>query len=395
MKKLLVLLTVCVLVAALTAPAMAKQEWSFYGSVRIETTVNDVDDEANTQNGANQFFDDADLFWDSAAQGGSRFGAWSRGDVVSGRIEADVTGWGARLYYGIWHLGWANLIFGQTYQPAAQFISGQSWYGELGLLGLGAVYASRDPQIKLEVPFTNGTFEFAAIRPATEGVPAALTAADIDGTVDTDVWMPKLEAELAYKFGPLAFELHGGWQSYDYEANVVNNQTANDYDVDAYWGGAVVKFSMGPFYANLTGHWAENPRSLGILDPDQLGIDAANGASAVGLGVTWDAVTQSINDVEEWGGAIAVGFRVNDMLAFEAGYGLVDQERDNHSATNGVQVGDEWSAWYVQASITPVKGIKITPEVGQVDFEEAEIFGQPDVDEGDLTYYGIEWKVDF
>jgi hypothetical protein len=393
MKKLLVLLTVCVLVAALTAPAMAKQEWSFYGSVRIETTVNDYDDQANGNNAAGQNFDDADLFWDSTPQGGSRFGAWSRGDVIDGRIEVDVTGWNPRLFYGVWKLGWGNLIFGQTYQPAAQFISGQSWDGELGLLTIGAAYASRDPQIKLEVPFTNGTFELALIDPDPLGAPANLASADIDGTVDTDVWMPKIEAELAYKFGPLAFEVHGGWLSYDYEANINNLTTSSDYDIDAYWGGAVVKFSMGPFYANLCGHWAQNPWDAGLLP---LGaVMPGQTATFKGMSARWDPGTQSIEDVEEWGGAIAVGFRVNDMLAFEAGYGLTDQERDNNSATNGVQVGDEWSGWYVNASITPVKGLKITPEIGQVDLEEREIFGQADTDDGDLTYYGIEWKVDF
>ncbi|MBW2041041.1 MAG: hypothetical protein JRI76_03315, partial [Deltaproteobacteria bacterium] len=52
---------------------------------------------------------------------------------------------------------------------------------------------------------------------------------------------------------------------------------------------------------------------------------------------------------------------------------------------------DETAAFYVQAVLKPAKGVKIIPEVGFVDYME----DAAGADEGDNTYFGAQWRVDF
>ena len=46
---------------------------------------------------------------------------------------------------------------------------------------------------------------------------------------------------------------------------------------------------------------------------------------------------------------------------------------------------------YLQAVITVAKGFYITPEIGIFDYEHDGAGN----DEGDVTYYGIQWKISF
>jgi hypothetical protein len=382
MKKLLVLLTACALVAAFSVPAMAKMEWSFYGSSRVFTQVVDDDWEIQTGN-PNQPFDDTDF--GLGLQGNSRFGAWARSDNIVGRIEYG-TGVNLRLLYGIWKLSWANFIIGQTYTPAAaQFISNQVFAGDLDLLSSGAVYAGRQPQLKFEVPFTNGVFEIAAIAPNSEAVTGWAAGTVVNGnalgSVELDTYMPKFEARLAYKFGPAQFRIGGGWNSYEVTGIDVINQE-HERDIDTWFVVGDIMFSMGPFYANVGGHFGENPDEFGL-------IGQVNGAGQ--LSATYDATTGGIADVDEWGVVVVAGFKLNDMISFEAGWGHLDQDID----VAAVHTEDDVDTYYLQAVITPIKGVKIIPEIGVNDYGDLEVSNAADTSQGDETYYLIQWRIDF
>ncbi len=77
-----------------------------------------------------------------------------------GISESNVS---ARRVYGVWNFGAGTLKVGKDYTPVDQFISGQVFDGDLGLLGVGTQYGGRHGQIALGF----GGFEIALINPKT------------------------------------------------------------------------------------------------------------------------------------------------------------------------------------------------------------------------------------
>ncbi|NQT56131.1 MAG: hypothetical protein HQ551_07870 [Desulfobacteraceae bacterium] len=70
----------------------------------------------------------------------------------------------------------------------------------------------------------------------------------------------------------------------------------------------------------------------------------------------------------------------------KAGYGAVSFKDDVPGAGR-----DPPCSYYLQAVITVAKGFYITPEIGIFDYEHDGAGN----DEGDVTYYGIQWKISF
>ena len=105
------------------------------------------------------FDEDDQIQW--KLQGNSRLGATVKAENISGRFEfgineSDVT---SRRIYGEWDFGAAKLKVGKDYSPVKQFISGQVFDGDAGLLGNGTAYGGRNGQIALSF----GGFEVAAV----------------------------------------------------------------------------------------------------------------------------------------------------------------------------------------------------------------------------------------
>ena len=73
------------------------------------------------------------------------------------------------------------------------------------------------------------------------------------------------------------------------------------------------------------------------------------------------------------------------MFAGEAGYGAVSFKDDVSGADD-----EAWS-YYLQAPITLAKGVYIIPKIWQLAFKED---GAGD-DEGDVTYFDAQWKINF
>ena len=145
MKKLFVVIVSVALIAAFAVPASAN-EWSFYGNARMATFSIDRDfgdlvysplDTGDT--------DDEGLQW--ALQGNSRVGATVKGENLSARFEYG-TGVNLRRLYGEYDFGGWSLLIGQDYTPVTEFISGQVFDADLGLIGTGAFYGSRRPQLR-------------------------------------------------------------------------------------------------------------------------------------------------------------------------------------------------------------------------------------------------------
>jgi hypothetical protein len=99
----------------------------------------------------------------------------------------------------------------------------------------------------------------------------------------------------------------------------------------------------------------------------------------------------SIVDAETLGFALVAGFRVNDMLVFEAGYGQANNEIEDA----GVKFQNNVRSYYLNATINLAKNVFIVPEVGVLDYGDVEVTGAADVDQGDMKYFGAKWQINF
>jgi hypothetical protein len=92
------------------------------------------------------------------------------------------------------------------------------------------------------------------------------------------------------------------------------------------------------------------------------------------------------------GYALAVGFKINDMISIEAGYGANDGEWD----ISGGTFEQDNSAYYVNLPITLAPGVKVVPEFYKFDYGETEIGSfQKKRADGEQTGFGAVWYISF
>jgi hypothetical protein len=422
MKKLAVLFTAIALVC-FAVPAMAV-DWNFYGSARMATywTSNDYDESALRQ-GTDVNTDDSELDW--ALQGNSRIGARVKHEAVSGRFEfavKDDDGGGtvdSRLIYGTWNFGAGSLKVGKDYTPVSQFISGQAFDGDAGLLGIGTMYGLRRGQIAL----TFGGFEIALIDPSTSQlgvvgsnalrtnainsaqdiIDSGIENASADQVLlgqallaiaedlpelgssngDVDQVIPKIEAKWGMGFDTWNFNIRGGYQYYSIEdVAPIGGGSTNDIDVTSWIIGADVGWNFGPGYLKGAGSYGQNIGTGGWY---------TNGTESAGL-ATWDG-DDDTKDVKTWMAALVAGIKVSDMMAFEGGIGFISDDPDYEVPLTGEDLDNKQTAWnaYVQGVFTLAPGVYLIPEIGYYDFDK----DYADNDAGSLWYAGGKWQIDF
>jgi hypothetical protein len=340
MKKLMIILAAVTLVASFALTAAAA-EWNFYGSARM-TTFYEMDDQNNA--------DDDDTTW--GLQGNARIGATVKvNDTLVGGFEYGSTP-NLRKLYGEWDFGAGKLLVGQTYTPACTyFYSNQVWASDNDLLDSGQQYAGRKPMIRL----TFGDFKLAFISPNTSDT------AGIGG--DTDTTLPKIEAAYNMKMDAFFVDVYGGYNSFDQA----------DISVDSYLVGVGGGFDVGSLYIKANVYYAQNGSAYGLLG---IGDDS----------LSYNARNQEVIDVDTFGYLAVVGFKASDALTLEAGYGAVSHEQDVNNSDS-----DDASTLYVNASITLAPGVFIVPEIGFIDYQD----DAGGADEGDMTYFGAKWQMNF
>jgi hypothetical protein len=350
MRKLLIVLVAAAFVVGFTVPAIAA-DWGFYGSSRM-TTFMFSDSKELTGTG----YDDDDLTW--ALQPNSRIGAKVKAGDVGGHFEYG-TGINLRILYGTWNFGAGSLLVGQTYTPVNLFYSAQVCpylgAGDDNMLPYGGVYDGRRAMLQLSM----AGLKVALIQPSTANIIAANT--------DTDTTIPKIEASYSIKLGPAALSLVGGYNSYD----ETNTATDKDESVDSYIIGLGFNVGLGAAYVKGDVYTGQNLGPYGLW---QAGADDP----------TWDGT--AVKDCDTMGYLLVAGFKVSDMFSLEAGYGHNEHELDVTGSKD-----DETNAYYVQATINLAKGVSIVPEIGKIDFKK----NAADADEGDTTYYGAKWQINF
>jgi hypothetical protein len=351
MKKLFVIFASVALVAAFAVSATAA-DWSLYGNARMATFW--VDSDTGAVGG-----DDEDLQWD--LQGNSRIGATVKNENISARYELGLKGGGGgddvdvgtRRIEATWDMG-PKLTIGKTYGPVNQFLSGQVFGGDAGLLGNGFLYGGRPALIQLGFDFG---LKVALLQPKSDNAPA-VTATDVDET------LPKLEASFGWKNDMLAFTIMGGYQSYEIEGGA----GVSDVDVDSTVIGADITLNLGPFTVAAAVSQLTN---------------GGNARWAGGSVATPNATGSDVDDVDSMQYALVARIKAGDMATLEGGYGFREHDSDAAGTPD-----DEETAYYVQAVLQVAPGVFIIPEVGMYDDQGAD-------DKGDQTYFGAKWQINF
>ena len=363
MRKSLFLLAAIALLTAFTAPSFAS-EWNFYGQARMTTFWVDED------------FGDFDIFFsdkkdhdlDHNLQSNARIGATVKvSDNLVGRFEYG-TGINLRILWGEYNFGSFKLGIGQHYTPVNIFISNQVFGGDTDMLPFGGVYGGRNPMVQ----FKFGDFKLAFVAPESR---VFLYIDPITwffwAGADTDVKIPRIEASYRFTLGGVSFEAQGGYNTFDL-VNFVNES----HEVTAYILALSASCNAGPLYLAGDVFMGQNIEDLGIWTA---------GFGLAGLSVDLLTGSAHVLDNDALGLLFVAGFRANENLRFEAGYGQAkfDMEKSDNE--------DEVTAMYVQARITLAKGVFITPEIGKIDYKE-EMFNN---DEGYTIYYGLQSQIRF
>jgi hypothetical protein len=380
MKKLFVIFAAVALVAAFAVSASAA-EWSLYGNARMATYLTDQDFGDTTFNNSFGHNDDEDLEWD--LQSNSRVGANIKGDNIKAQVELGLKGStgdtdvGTRRVYGVYDFGSWKLKIGKDYTPISQFISGQVYDGDLGLLGTGTQYGSRKGQLSA----TFGNFEVALISPKSTAISGL--AGDVDET------LPAIEAKWGMSSDMWSFNIRGGYQTYEIE--VAAASTLSDEDIDSTVIAVDGSINFGPIKVSAAVSQGTN---IGVAWFDYSQSDPSPSFFGIKPGVPIFVGTD-LKEVDTLMYALVVNFKSSDTLSFEAGVGFKEDDMDDIISGGAFQQEDDQMAWYVQAVIQVAPGVFIIPEVGAFDFGDTLIDIPNGGDSGDFTYYGAKWQINF
>jgi hypothetical protein len=310
MRKFFLVVTALALVAAFTVPAAAQEEErsvSFYGNLRMNTFWIMADKEyVNAFEVPGAVDDDDDLFWEFDT-GNSRFGVlFKSGDITANVEIRPNNGSYFRQWNATWNFGAGTLVLGQTWDPAFTSIFGCCFDGgPAGGYG-GQNSRLRQPQIGVWFPVGTGTFKFAAMQPTT--------GATVDGPITStgeDFTIPTLSFSIDQKWGGLYIKGFGSYNTYDEDDQIANK----DWSVDSYVLGIQPSYAFGPFEINFLGWMGQNTAGYQV-------------SSRNPYGALYVAASDSIEDVDSYGLALTATFKLNDMISFEGGYAMSEDERD-------------------------------------------------------------------
>jgi hypothetical protein len=359
MKKLMIMLAALSLVVSFAITASAA-EWSFYGNARVDMFVTDVDNPGTTE-------DDTDFA--ESLMGTSRIGANVKvSDELTGRFEVGGSN-NRRLLYGTWNFGSGTLAVGQMWTPLNWYMSNQVYGGDNGLAGWGGMNSVRNPAVQLGF----GGFKIAFLSQYTDAYQDGVTAA-----TSWDNSMPRIEADYIYNFDTGFVKVMGGYGTYEISA------ATYDTDIDSFVAGlnGGINFGAASVKAGIwMGQNVGNYSALGVVTM----LNTDKGSSDDGKALV-NTTNGQVVDNEAYGWMIAGSFKVNDMIAFEAGYGYAETELDQTGS-----FADDVTSYYLQATVTFAPGVFIVPEIGVVDYGK----DAADADEESDLYYGLKWQINF
>lgn len=360
MKKIIVIAALFAMVFSGTALAA---DWNFYGSARVRWFMTDSSEDVSAASSGYAGYIGNPLAAGNSFQQGqfgvqsnSRIGARVSAGDVGGRFEYG-TGVNTRLLYGTWNFGGGEFLAGQFYTPTYYGLSNQVADGDNGLAGFGAPF-SRLPGLQLKF----GGFKVALVTQGTASTGGTATIAK------TNI-LPKLEAAWNGNAGPVRIHVSGGYTAMEAVDTSDNGQTTTSYLLQA-----MAKYSAGPFMIGGSVLWGQNVSNYGWN---------------VGPAVAWTATNTgaTVYDSTGYGFTIVAGWKINDMLGLEGGYGYILADADAAVAPND----DTAMSYYLQLPITLADGVFIVPEYSKFDYDESNTGAK----EGDVSYFGAKFQINF
>jgi hypothetical protein len=346
----------------MVAPAFADAQ--FYGSLRYDTFyVNQKSDGVKNIAG-----DDSVTTLKNGLAGNSRFGVkFTQGDLF-GQFEAGIKDYSGsnkistRLMYGTYKFNGGSLVIGQTYTPWKMFTA-QAYGDDNGNKGFGALYDSRQPQIKLTM---QGFFL------------TLITTKDGPKFDATDVQyntIPKIGIGYDGKVGNSTFGVGFGYNTYKEK-----NDTSNfDEDINAFLLYARAAIAVGAVKVSSQVHYGQNLGNFGIVQrPHAFATLNATGG---------------VDNTDGWGGFLQVGTPLTQMVTMNVGAGFV---RDKQADTNYDQ-----TTVYVNFPIKIADGFHVVPEFDYFHYNKAVPTSAiilpsklvPNLK--DVYVFGAKWQMDF
>lgn len=360
MKKQLVILSAVAAVTAFAVPAMA--ETTFYGSARMATFYNFADSKGAT--GKTSGFDEH-------LQANSRFGANFSNDAVGGRVEVGLRDNNAaingstttnlvytRLLYGTYKFGAGKLTVGQDYNSYYTFTA-QVHADDNVMNGYGSLWDGRQPQLRVNL--NNGLY-FAAIQPTGNVNAATSTTGGIvsnaEATNNIKLYLPKLNVGYAGKSGNISYNVGVVGQTF--------KNVAADEQVNALLGYVNGKASFGATSLMANVSYAQNAGNMGFAGRQ-----------------SFAAATKK--DAKGFEGYVQLSQKLSDTLSANAGLGYVTDK------TSGNADADDKMLLFVNAPITLVKNVYITPEFSYYD----EMKSAAGADQAKSYALGAQFRIDF
>lgn len=180
--------------------------------------------------------------------------------------------------------------------------------------------------------------------------------------VNNDSKLLKIKLKYSKSFDSILPAILGENKIYTIEAEA-------DYDFDSIVFGAGGSANMGPAYFKANVFARKNTGQYKLW---QVGADDA-------------IVGTNVKDNHTLGYLAVVGFKTNDKLNFELGYGL-----DKHEIDTTGKEENNTSIVYLQAAINLTDNFFIVPELGEYNFGD-DSTGK----EESMTYFGAKWQMNF
>ncbi len=311
-----------------------------------------------------------------------------------------------RKWYGSVDLNdYLSILIGQDYAPANFFPSNQAFYDHNSLLNLGCLYTGRIPGAQLTIGNKEGSSPFS-VKGRIACLKVDTMVISFRGSIESEVEtkIPKFEGRLDLNYDSEIFGFNfnavGGYERFYSMLRADPSVPKDSFKVaiDNFVGGAALGIKLGPVTLGGTYSYSQNPATYGILVGNRWewrGDNIEPKTRDIYLprhDIIYDTLTSSTgNDSIVTAGygifnskmmqaAAVLKVKPMDMLAFEGGFGW--QTCTHEFELLNVYFNDRF-AYYIQAEITLLEMITLTPEFGQF------FWGKEYMTGGRFTYWGM------
>ncbi len=365
MKKLFTLLAALACMGLMAAPASAvqltdeekkelkewiqKADWDLYGSARIGTWWTNYSEQARTNPEPGDSHTEM-TGWD---HGNARIGAKVQLDGLSGRFEyGSGDGYdnaNLRQLYGAAEVGPGKALVGKTYTPLDEAVGISMQSGNIPkTAGMKKYmgYSGRRPQLK----YTIDNFKMAFMSPENK-------------VNNANVQFPQMEAAYSMATKALKWNLSAAFLTYDMDHG--EGETLTAYSV----APRVTVNALKPLIVSLAGYYGQNVSQLHQRTVVEAGYNVA-----------------AEEDTTTYSGTATIRYPIK-AVTFEAGGGYQESQNDEWKET------DNAMKTYVLARVPISQNghFFVQPEVGYKDYMD----GKDGNNQGDETYVGAEWRINF